>query len=199
MNKKEYQIIKVGNFNVKYYKKIPEIRAEILFERENLSQKLIFSLMAITYEHGLSCSPPQFQGVNEKNLYFSISLPLSSTRIYKKGLDKMHDCLLDIDKFSKEFLKQLNFDHLDISMFEPEDVDVLFPEQLAALRDQQYEGSWTKMYEELKHFQQEEDAKLIKKCMEFETKNNKDLGFVGYKLNYFLELIVQEKKETEIN
>ena len=199
MNKKEYQIIKIGDFNVKYYKKIPEIRAEILFEREHLSQKLLFSLMSITYEHGLSCSPPQFQGVSEEKLFFSISLTLSSTRIYKKGLEKMHACLLDITEFSKDFLKQLNFDNLDISMFEPEDIDVLFPEQLASLRDQQYEGSWTKMYEELKHFQQEEDAKLIKKCMEFETKNNKDLGFVGYKLNYFLELIVQEKKETEIN
>ena len=199
MDKKEYQVVKVGNYNIQYYKKIPKLEANILFEKDHLSQKLIFSLMKITYDNGLSCSPPQFKNVNSENLYFSISLVLSSTRSYKRALERMHNCLIDITNFSKEFLKQLNFDHLDISMFEPEDVDVLFPEQLATLRDQQYEGSWEKMYEELERFKQYDDAELIKKCMEFEIKNNKDLGFVGYKLNYFLELIAEKENKVEAN
>lgn len=191
-----------GGFKVIHVlSKPPRLEAKIIFDRDHISQKLIFTLMDISHAHGFGCSKPQFGNVDDSDMIFLIGTILPSSRSLDKYLARLNGCLTEMRDFAQEFMRQLDFSQLDISMFSGLDADVeIYPEQLAALRDQLYNGSWEDFHEAMRQEGREDMADIALQCMKFEDQNDKDLGFVGHKLGYMLDLLSnQEGDEVEIN
>jgi len=182
-------IIELESFIVLHIKSKPHrIEAKVVFDRDNISQKLIFTLMDIAHIHGFGCSAPTFQGSEDSSMTFLVGTILPSSRSLNKYLKRIHSCLYSIAEFSKEFSRQLDFSQLDLTMFS--DLDIKFhPEQLAAIRDQHYSGSWKMFHDNMVSESRSEEADLINRCVKFEQANEKDLGFVGYKLSNMLDMI----------
>ena len=192
MDNIKFENIKVGNFNIIHALTDPQrIEAKLEFQREDISQKLIFSIMEISHAHGFGCSKPTFGGIEDPKIYFYVGTILPSPRSLKKYVDRMKDCLLDLYNFSCVFLKQLDFSNIDMSMFE--DIEVGDVEKVAALRDQYYGGSWDKLQEAFVDYK--ETLEIIDALKEFESRNNKDLGLIGHKVNYLLDTIDAEKSK----
>ena len=184
------ELIPVNGFKILYFKtNPPRMEAKVIFDRDNISQRLIFTLMNITHAHGLGCSAPTFKGIDDPAMTFLIGTILPSARSKKKYVEKLHACLLDIQEFSQLFIEQLDFSRLDLTMFADLDVDAFYPEQLAAIRDQHYGGSWEKFFKAMQEEQRFEEAEVVEKCHEFEKINGKDIGLVGHKLNYMLNML----------
>ena len=184
------EVITVDGFNMIYFKSVPPcLEAKVIFDRDHISQKLVFTIMNITYQHGFSCSAPRFKEIEDPSMTFMIGTFLPSARSKTKYVEKMVGCLHEIAKFSKIFINQLDFSTLDLSMFGGIDLNKFYPEQFAALRDQQYNGSWEKLLKAMEEEERFEDAEIVVRCKEFEKINNKDIGLVGHKLNYMLNLL----------
>lgn len=191
------EIIDLDEFKVLHILSSPQrIEAKVIFNRDHISQKLIFTLMDITHNHGFGCSQPHFQGPESANMIFVVGTILPGRRSLKKYLAKLQDCLTEIKIFVEDFLKQLDFSILDISMFAGLDLTNFNPEHLAALRDQDYHGSWENLYQSLVEDNRKEEAAYVQSCMKFEHQNYKDIALVGYKLSYMLGLLDQ-LPETE--
>lgn len=184
----EVEFIKIGEFSVVLIKTMPmRIEAKIIFDREHISQKLVFTLMDMAHKHGFGCSSPKFGLPDKDSMTFLVGLILPTQRSLKKYLTKMSSCLEEISEFVKDFIKQLNFTNLDISMFSEIEASRLFPEQLAAIRDQFYHGSWEEYFEDLLEEGKEDEAEIVARCVEFESLNKKDVGLVGHKLDSVLQ------------
>jgi len=91
--------------------------------------------------------------------------------------------------FSEDFEKQLDFSKLDLTMFADIDLNSFFPTQMAAIRDQHYNGSWEEYYNAMKKEERSIEASIVDKCIKFEDLNKKDIGLVGHKLDVMLQLI----------
>jgi len=179
--------IDVNGFNVLLVKsRPPRLEAKIVFDRDQISQKLLFTLMEISHRNGLGCSEPHFGLPNENSMTFLIGTILQSQKEAPKYYSRIYACLEEIKKFSEDLFKQSDFTYLDLTMFKDIDVSEIFPEQLAIIRDQNYNGSWQDFYHDLIDGGKKEEADIISRCIQFETNNNKDIGLVGNKLEYTL-------------
>jgi len=189
------ELVEHKGFTLMYVSSKPaRLEAKVTFDREHISQKLIFTLMEITHFHGLACSKPHFSELNGE-MSFLIGMCLPGQKLSNKYLNRMVDCLMDIRDFSQDFLRQLDFSYLDISMFSSEDLENLYPEHLTAIRDQLYGGSW-ETFQLAMEKESPKSVDIIQKCIEFEEVNDKDIGFVGQKLVDLLETL-EEAKEIE--
>jgi hypothetical protein len=194
MSKSEYKIdlLDVEDFKVLLINsKPPRIEAKVIFDRDHISQKLIFTLMEITHEHGFGCSPPHFNGPDDSSMTFLIGYILPSKRSLKKHLERIRECLDEVKTFANDFTQQLDFSQLDISMFHKIGLSGFYPEHLAAVRDQNYNGSWKEFYEAMVSEDREDEAEIVQRCMEFEEINSKDMGLVGHKLGFMLHMLEQ--------
>jgi len=194
-------VIELEDFKVLYVSsKPPRLEAKVVFDRDNISQKLVFTIMDIGHRHGFGCSPPKFGGEDDPNMVFLIGTVLPSVKSLNKYLKRIHACLSEIKEFTKEFTRQLDFSILDISMFGDIEVVDIYPEQLAALRDQLYNGSWQDFSDAMSEEGKDDMADIAFRCMKFEKKNNKDIGFVGHKLSFFLSMLDDYyKQDIEVN
>lgn len=160
--------------------KNPRIEAQVLLGKENLILKLLYKLMEISHLHGFGCSAPFFYENGN-----SVSLFIGTTIETRDNFDfysqKLLACIREVKKFIDFFSNQINFSNIDISMFSDLDLNYFYPEQLATIRDQNYNGSWNDFIKDIED-NSEFDTEVIKKCVEFEQVNNKDLGFVAIKL-----------------
>jgi hypothetical protein len=161
-----------------------------MFDAAQLSQKLIFQLMEISWKHGFGCAPPQF-GLpdDEDRLIFSIGTSLPSSRSIRKYSARLQRCLIEIRDFADDFARQLNFRNLDLSMFEGLSYAEFDPQYLAALRDQNYNGSWTAFQKDMARHGRLEEADVVDRCRRFEETNEKDMGLIGAKLQYELAML----------
>jgi len=185
------KLLKIGNFDIVHVLTEPErIESRIVFGRNDISQKLIFSLMDMTYNYGFGCSAPFF---DNEFMFFLIGGVLPNKKSLKKHTLMLCECLENVKLFVDSFNKQLDFTNIDISMFTEIDIDDFYPEQIAAVRDQQYDGSWNKFKKDLLKNGKDLEIDVIKKCIKFEKINKKDIGLVGHKLNYIIHLM-----ETDI-
>jgi len=198
--KYKIELIDLDGFKILYICSKPQrIEAKVIFDRDHISQKLIFTLMEISHEHGFGCSPPHFGGLDDPSMTFLIGTVLPTIKSLNKYLKKIKDCLTEIKVFADKFSEQLDFTRLDISMFGKVDLAGFYPEHLSALKDQHYNGSWDNFYEAMISEERNDDAELIQCCMEFEETNNKDIGLVGHKLGYMLHLFEETHTENETN
>lgn len=167
----------------------PRLEAKIVFDKEDISQKLIFTLMNLSHKHGFACSSPRFRPADDPSMSFLIGtiLPDDKTETLEHYSARLLVCLDAITDFADEFVRQLDFSCIDISMFEP--AYGVCSTDLAAVRDQYYEGSWSKFKTDLLNEGREEEAEILSSCMEFESLNNKDVGFVGHKLDSLLDFL----------
>lgn len=190
----EYKVdlVDVDGFKVLYIRsKPPRLEAKVIFDRDHISQKLIFTLMEISHTHGFGCSPPHFGGPEDSGMTFLIGTILPSARSLNKYVEKIRNCLAEVQAFASDFSQQLDFSTLDISMFGGVEITGFYPEHLAALRDQHYDGSWEKFRDAMVSEGQEDDAEIVQCCMQFEETNAKDIGLVGHKLGYMLHMLEQ--------
>jgi len=186
----KHSIIKVGQFSVLHVLSNPErIESKIVFDRDNISQKLIFTLMDISHRHGFGCSAPKFNGPVDPSMTFYIGTELPTKKSLNRCTKKMYECLVDISNFAKSFNEQLDFSTLDLTMFVGINTYNFYPEQFAAIRDQHFNGSWATFKKTLLTENKEVEADMIERCKKFEKKNKKDIGLVGHKLSYMIELI----------
>ena len=175
------QTIEIGRFKALYFGCTPpRLEAAVIFDGDALSQKLVFQMMDISWRHGFGCSAPQYE--DEGDLVFSIGTILPSSRSLKRYAIKLQGCLEEMANFSAEFARQLDFTTLDISMFSDVDLSDLDLSTIAAVRDQQYNGSWDAFRSGMEKSGRDEEAKVVERCQEFERVNNRDIGFVGNKL-----------------
>ena len=187
------KIIEIDDFKVMHISsKPPRIEAQVVFNREHISQKLMFTLMEISHTYGFGCSPPVFGDEEDGSMTFLIGTIMPSVRSLNKYLSRMKECLNEVASFAMDFSQQMDFRILDLSMFHDIDVQEMYPEQLAAIRDQYYDGSWEKYQESVLKNGRIEEADIIGRCRIFENENQKDIGLVGHKLGYILEEIMME-------
>jgi hypothetical protein len=118
----------------------PRIESKVVFDRDNISQKLIFTLMDISHDHGFGCSQPHFSSPEDPTMTFLIGTILPTKKSFNKYAKRMYGCLADIKDFSNDFNKQLDFSQLDLTMFSDLDPIDFYPEQIAAIRDQHFGG-----------------------------------------------------------
>jgi hypothetical protein len=164
--------------------KNPRIEAQLLLNKEDLVPKFLYKLMELSHLHGFGCSAPFFYESGA-----SVSLFIGTKIEQKYDFDfyaqKLLICIREVKKFIEYFSNQINFSNVDISMFTDIDPNYFYPDQLATIRDQNYQGSWNGFIKDIEN-NTEYDTQLIKKCIDFEKINNKDLGFVGLKLSSLL-------------
>ena len=195
-NNFDVEIIKIDDFEILHILSNPNrIEGKVILKRDDISQKLIFTLMELTHAHGFGCSPPIFQGPDRPEMIFLVGTDLPTKRSLNKYKGKMHECLLDINSFIESFRKQVNFDIVDLSMFSNIDMKKYYSEQMAATRDQYFNGSWEQYYDSLVDGNKLEEAEMVEKCVKFEEANEKDIGFVGYKLDNMLRMLSEMKSE----
>jgi hypothetical protein len=181
-------IIELENFKILHIKSKPQrIEAKVVFDRDNISQKLIFTLMDIAHIHGFGCSAPMFKDLKDPSMTFLIGTILPSSRSLNKYLRKIHMCLCSIAEFAQEFSKQLDFSQLDLTMFS--NMGKFYPEQFAAIRDQHYGGSWKMFHDNMVMENRNDEAKIVECCVRFEEINQKDIGLIGHKLSYILDIV----------
>lgn len=178
------------------HSKPKRLEAKLLFERDHISQRLIFSLMNITYRHGFAFSPPSFKCPEDLIMTFLVGSVVPSPKALPAQLKRLKGCLDELDVFAQDFLKQLDFSTLDISMFEG--VEVGDVEKIAAIRDQYYNGSWDNFYKILKNTGHEEAAEVTLRLKKFEEMNNKNIGLIGHKLNCFLDDLFLSKRNVKV-
>lgn len=189
--------LQLDKYTVYYIHSKPKrLEAKLIFERDHISQRLIFSLMNIAYRHGFAFSPPFFKCPEDLVMTFLIGMAVSSSKALPAQLKRFKVCLDDLDVFAQDFLKQLDFSTLDISMFEG--VEVGDVERIAAIRDQYYNGSWDSFYDILKNTGYKEAAEITLRLKKFEEVNNKNVGLVGHKLNSFLDDLFLSKSNGKV-
>jgi hypothetical protein len=191
--------IKVEIFEIAGFKMLhvrsrpPRIEAKVIFDREDISQKLIFTIMDLSHAHGFGCTAPSFQDAEDPSMTFMIGTMMPSSKSLGRHAQRLAVCLNDVANFAREFARQLDFSVLDLTMFHGIDLDGVYPEELAAIRDQHYSGLWCDFRKAMLDNDRLEEADIIHRCEEFERLNGKDIGYVGHKLSTILEMM--EKSE----
>lgn len=193
------EILKLDDFEVMFFNSTPpRIEAKIEFDKNHISQKLIFTLMDITYSFGIGCSPPNFGDTDDDTVFFLLGMFVNSKKYKQNQLKRMNECLLKIVDFAEELNDQVDFSNINISMFDGSIIGDV--ERLSIIRDQSYQGSWDNFYKVLVEDGYEDAAEMILMLKEFEEVNNKNVGFVGHKLSYLLSTLLEEpQKNTVLN
>lgn len=194
---KTHDLIEVGKFKAWVFN-IKPMRMESAygFNIKDFSSKLVYTLMDITHKHGFSCSGPLFE---KKEVIFSIGAVLPSKRSINKYSNKLNECLNDIAYFDKNLRKQIDFTFIDLSMFKGINFEYFDPVLFAKLRDEFYQGSWKSFQQALIESGRKDEAELIKKCEEFELKNNKDIALVGKQLDDIISLVESSLSRSVVN
>jgi len=186
----DVKIIELGEFQALLVKSRPaRLETKVVFSRDDISQKLVFMMMDISHKYGFGCSSPKFNLPDKDSMTLLVGTILSNQRSIDQHLARLYACLQEISEFMQDFQQQLNFDCLDLSMFDGVDVEDIYPEQLAALRDQNHDGSWQSFYDFLIQEGKRIEADIVERCVRFEQINNKDVGLVGHKLDYVLQML----------
>ena len=186
----EIESVEVRGFQLLHIDTNPQrLEGRVVLERDDISQKLIFTLMEICHQHGFGCSPPQFFGPEDPHMIFIIGTFLPSSRSVNKYSNLLCDCLEEVEMFIDEFYQQLDFSLLDLSMFIGMDLMSFSPEQIAGVRDQHFDGSWREFKKALNKEDKKEELDLVKRCIKFEKVNDKDIGFVGHKLSNLIYML----------
>jgi hypothetical protein len=136
---------------------------------------------------------------NDSTMTFYVGAKLPNKKSLNNFSKKLSNCLKDISEFSKRFNKQLEFDMLDLTMFADIDIYSFSPEQLAAIRDQHFNGSWASFKKSLIVEEKVYEADIVDRCIKFEKLNKKDIGLVGHKLSYILELVQSNDSNSILN
>jgi hypothetical protein len=180
-----------GSFKAFYFdSRPPRLEAAVIFDISHMSQKLLFHMMEISWKHGFGCAAPQFgTPEDDEQLVFSIGTSLPSTRSVRKYSARLQRCLKEVREFAENFSRQLDFSKLDISMFEGLSYSDFDPQFMAALRDQQYGGSWQDFQKDMAQRGRFEEADVVERCALFEELNDKDMGLIGAKLGYELAML----------
>lgn len=195
-----YSVIKIEGFSVLHVLTEPErVESKVVFDRNDISQKLIFTLMNICHDYGFGCSAPKFNGPDDSIMTFYVGTFLPTKNSLNKFTKKLSECLSAINEFAKSFNQQLKFDNLDLTMFHGVDLYSFSPEQLAAIRDQHFNGSWALFKKSLVSENKDEEADIVERCKQFEKLNKKDIGLVGHKLSYIMELLQDNSSNTVFN
>lgn len=180
-----------GSFKAFYFdSRPPRLEAAVIFDISHMSQKLLFHMMEISWKHGFGCAAPQFgTPEDDDQLIFSIGTSLPSTRSVRKYSVRLQRCLKEVQDFAESFAHQLDFSKLDISMFEGLAYADFDPQFMAALRDQQYGGSWKAFQKDMAQRGRFEEADVVERCALFEEVNEKDMGLIGAKLGSELTML----------
>lgn len=187
-NELKIKAVDVGEYQLLYVlSDPPRLEAKIVLGKDDISQKLLFTMMEISHQHGFSCSPPVFGDPESSQMTFLVGTVLPGRWSLKKYSIRMRAYLDDMSVFMSSLQNQLNFNSLDVSMFGGLDFDYLDFSQLAAMRDQNFGGSWLRFRDALVKMDQR--TEVIDKCALFEKENDKDLGLVGHKLKVTLREI----------
>lgn len=193
----DIELIKVEEFVILHVFSNPQrIESKIVFDRDNISQKLIFTIMDISHQHGFGCSSPHFNGPDDPTMTFLVGTNLPTKKSVNKYVKRMYACLLDIKDFSTDFNKQLDFSQLDLTMFSDMNPMDFYPEQIAAMRDQHFGGSWGEFKQALLSENKETELDVVDRCVKFEKINKKDIGLVGHKLNYIIDMLGETNSEV---
>jgi len=185
--------VNIGEFKAFYFNsRPPRLEAAVGFDMDHLSQKLVFQLMDITHRHGFACAAPKLgtSGNDEDKFVFCIGAVLPSSRSLKRYSKKLHACLVEVSAFHDDFMRQMDFSRLDVSMFNgfaPFDIPLL-----AAVRDQHYGGSWDAFKKDMVNEQRDVEAEIVARCQAFEKINSKDIGLVGQQLENTLSMLEDE-------
>lgn len=171
----------------------PRIEAKLEFDKQHAFQKLFFSLMSISHNHGFGCSAPFFGEKEEKSMSFLIGTVVSSKRSVAKVLKRLHACLVEIVSFSEAFISQLDFSKIDLSMFEG--FFIADVEKIVSLKDQFYGGSWQELKDSLEKDGLADAIGTISALEEFERVNEKDLGLVAHKLSSILQTMFYREED----
>lgn len=182
------EIIELGEFEALLVKARPaRLETKVTFSRDDISQKLVFMMMDMSHKYGFGCSSPKFNLPDEDSMTFLVGTVISNQRSLEKHLVRLYSCLQEMSEFMQDFKQQLDFDRLDLSMFEGVDAEDVYPERLAAMRDQNYGGSWQGLYDALIAEGKSDEADIVARCVRFEQINGKDVGLVGHRLDYILQ------------
>lgn len=195
------EILKLDDFEVMFFDSIPpRVEAKIEFSKTHISQKLIFTLMDIAYSFGIGCSSPDFcDEEDDETVFFLLSMIINSKKHMKNQLKNMNKCLLEVLAFAQDLNSHMDFSNVDLSMFDNVDPDTLGDiERLSTIRDQNYGGSWDVFHEVLSTEGLDDVAEMVFRLKQFEEINNKDVGFVGLKLNYFLATLCQVPPKNSV-
>lgn len=186
------KVIKDGDYTFLHILSDPSrLQVKFVLDRNDISQKFLFSLMDICYQHGFSCSQPSFNSSNDDMVFF-VGTVLTKKWLARFYIPRLRTCVDDLVNFIKSFQKQLDFSNLDISMFGEVNIKNLDLTYLAALRDQSFNGSWLNLKHALVESGQTQGALIIDKCLSFEKENEKDIGFVGHKLSGILQSLEKQ-------
>lgn len=186
MNDLKIKVLEINDYKLLHIQSDPpRLEAKIVLGRDDISQKLLYTLMEITHQHGFSCSPPLFGQPSSSQMTFLVGTVLPNKRSAKSYAAKISDCLDDLSEFFQILQKQMDFSVLDVSMMGGIDFDEMDFSYLAALRDQNFDGSWNKFKDAL--IERGQRTEVVDKCALFEKENKKDLGLVGHKLRTTLQ------------
>jgi len=183
----EHKTLEIGNHKVEYFNSNPSrMESKVLFDVNSISQKLIFSVMNITHKYGIGCSAPKFKGIDDQEMTFLLSEVISDCDDTNVYLNRFESCLDEIDKFKSYLETQLNFDKLDLSMFNDIITYDVFLTELASVKDQHYDGCWDAFKASMIDSGKLDEAKILGVCKKFEEVNKKDLALIGYKVEDLL-------------
>lgn len=173
---------------------------EILFPRRLMSEKLLRTIMNISFANGFGCSAPMIDDPEAELVKFLVGTNLYNKNI-KQYSNALNECIEEIYHFVHYVDEQFDFSVLDLSMFgglkgKYETIPI---EYLATLRDQVFKGSWRQLKNKIKKEEENDKIEIINCCEKFEKINKKDLGFVGYKIEEIVEVLINSDENGSKN
>lgn len=164
------------------------INAKIKFEGGVKSAKLIRNLMNLCFNFGIGLTSPMLFQENKEDMMFLLKDIIPGTQYAKKNYGHIKKCVSTIKSYLDEVEKQMDFVILDVSMFSEFDVFKISFDSIVNKRDNRYNGSWQNYLIDLQNTGKTGQIKLIEKCIEFEQKNQTDLGIVSGQIMNLLNM-----------
>lgn len=197
----EVKIIETGTNKLIHTLSDPQrIDGEVLFHRRLMSEKLLRTIMNISFANGFGCSAPIVDNPDSDFVKFLIGTNLYSKNIkqYAKALD---ECIEEIYHFICYVDEQFDMSILDLSMFNnlKGKYEAIPIEYLSTLRDQVFNGSWRQLKNKIRKEEENDKIEIINCCEKFEKINKKDLGFIGYKIEEIVEVLINSEDSTNKN
>ena len=162
--------------------------ASIKFEGGVKSSKLIRNLMNLCYNFGIGLTSPMLSQDNEELMVFGLKTIIPGAQYAKKYHRHLEKCVFAIKNYLDEVEKQMDFVTLDVSMFSNFDISDINFDSVVNQRDNRYNGSWQNFIVDLTNGGQVNEVKFMEKCVEFEQKNNTDLGIVSSQITNLLSM-----------
>jgi hypothetical protein len=167
---------------------IDQLEAYVIFNRQVISQRLIFLIMEMTFKYGISCSNPKFSNASD-TMCFKLSSPIYHSATLKRIQINFENCIREIKDFQKDLQRQLDFSKLDLTIFQGVDTSLFYAEHFSAVVNQYYSGDWNSYLNDMISQGRDMEAQFIEICMAVEQQCNVDIGLVGHALNEYLDQI----------